>query len=323
MDLSLTKTNIETESEENNSQNLLLNIENITPVIIDLYITIIKQIHKKGRKFILKYLVQPLRGNYERRFYDDLNYMVKSLDLHRKMKAWGRLSNVYKKLLQQTAYDPHPKDMLIIISRFLLDLEAYEAFRKTQIAKEFFMIFRESFYEFQEKNFSELKDSFEKALESSQESVSASTMGKSELTDIHKDRLNDEAEKLYQKIERFYIMKNKEKLTYYIAQYTGRFCNFHDVLHREDVDKIIEDLMTNNPEIRKEIKDRLSIKIFQEIVSAINKGDLRIAIRGISTFAITFQADMDVPYRKELDMLEEKLYAFIQKNNLWEKLKVQ
>lgn len=300
----------------------LENTNTVSIPLLDLYFSIFKAIYKKDKKAINGFVVKPLRDHFKRNHIEDTQSLLATLEHHRKSRGVKIMGTIYRKLLQQATFEPHPKEIFKVISRLLLDLEAFEKFRSTEFSLEFIKIFRNSFYEFEKSSFEELEKDFEKRLNSNVDEINASDLGKKKLEEETKEKLNAEAENLFNKIEKFYVMGNVEKVTYFLAQFTGRFCNFPNVAYRDDIDKIIDDLASNNPEVKKEISERLAIKIFREIVSAVNSGSLKKAIRGISTFALTFQEKVDVPYRKELDRLEEKLYQFISEKNLWDKLKV-
>lgn len=308
------------------SSSILGHISKVTPALVDLYITILKQLHKKGKPHIKQYLVRPLRAMFERPLKKkQLNIVVKHLENHLKNGELSKVVHNYKDLLQQTVFDTNEQKLIKVFSRLMLDLEKVDRLRESGFATNLFRQLQDSFNEFHQQNLVELQNNFDQALESADtESFGGSSLNKSsEISPALQEKLNKEAEELYLKIERAYVMQKESELSYLLAQFTGRFCNFSEVARRKDVDKIIDDLMQKNPAVRRDVIERLSIRIYREIFNAVEKGNIRLAVRGIATYTLTFQNEQHVPYRKELDILEEKLYGYIAKHNLWQRVKVQ
>ena len=296
---------------------------------VEEYRLLIRALLNKGKSYIREYIYLPLYRYFpEEPSYLEPKEIIRRIEFYLKTGEYKKVSSLYKKLILEYLHEKNYRKLLQAIGNFLRDLKESEKLRRTPFAQEFFQALREPLKNFRrlygEETIKNFHENLEKLSEEEISSISSFTPAKKpSLPPSVRRKLDQEAEELYKKIERAFVRKDEKTLSYLLAQFTGRFANYPDVPHREEVDKIIESLLKEDPTFYKEVKNRLAIKLFREIADSIRKGNLRKAVRGIATFVLTFQGDTDVPFRKELDEIEEKLYRFIEERNLWQRLRVR
>jgi len=286
---------------------------------IDNFILLLKWAHQKGFSVAEPHIMQPLQlyfGHKDNEVHDNLE---KNLEIQRKLKEWRIVANIYKHLFHILCYEADHHPLFKMLNNFLYDLQLIPALRKATFTFEFFKAFEYPLKNLQSIVSAEVMKDMESVFESHDD---VHVVVSHSLTTNQRGVLNGEADELYAKIEHAYARGDETNLSYLLAQFTGRFCNFPEVLHRDDVDAIIEKITHDNAGFRKDMRARLAVRIFQSIAKSAEKGDIKMAVRGITTYIITFQDDLELPYRSELDHIEERLYRFIEQHNLWHRVRL-
>ena len=296
----------------------------VTAADVDNFITILNWANQQTPAVLTNYIIDPLQRHVNQPEKYDIKNLTANLEAQRKIQNWKIVGNIYRKLLQHYAFLPDHKPLIDILSRLLLDLQSAKKLLESAFAVEIFNIFEVPLKGLQTLYTSSVEEGFDIALQKQVQTSSESNISiNSELSEKTKATLNEDAELMFRRIEQLYAMGDMNRLSYMLAQFTGKFCNFPGVVHREHVDLIIQKVCEHDADFQREVKDRLSIRIFKGIANSVEKGDINRAVRGIATYVLTFQDDLDIAYRSELDRLEEKLYAYIAKHNLWHRVRVK
>jgi hypothetical protein len=287
---------------------------------IDNFLLLLKWSHQKGFQTADKHILEPLRLFFGRPDKEPHANIEENLRIQRKLKQWRITSNIYKSIMHMQCFEADHHPIVRTINQFLMDMQAQPALRKTTFAYEFFKAFEYYLKNLQEimsaEVISGMADVFD---QNSQLDIVVSHS----LTSNQRESLNSEAAELYNKIELAYARGDENKLSYLLAQFTGRFCNYPEVRYRDEVDALIMKVAENNAGFHQDMRSRLAVRIFQVIARSAEKMDLKTAVRGITTYVITFQDDLSLPYREELDHIEEKMYRFIERHNLWHRVRLQ
>ena len=256
-------------------------------------------------------------GRKDEEVHDNL---YKNLEIQRKVREWRIVSNIYRHIFHVLCFDADHHPLFKMLNAFLLDLQGEAALRKTTFAYEFFKAFEFSLKNLQNALSKEVMAGMQEVFEAHND---LDIVVSHNLTTNQRETLNREAGELYTRIELAYARGDEAQLSYLLAQFTGRFCNFPEVKYRDEVDAMIMKIAENNGAFKQDMRARLAVRLFQSIARSAEKMDIKTAVRGITTYVITFQDDLNLPYREELDHIEEKMYRFIQQHNLWHRVKLQ
>ncbi|AFM12995.1 hypothetical protein [Turneriella parva] len=286
---------------------------------IDNFILLLKWAHQKGFAVAEEHIMQPLQMYFGTRDTEPRGDLAKSLEAQRKMREWRIASNIYKHLFHAHAFEADHHPLVSTLNAFLLDLQGEAALRKTTFAYEFFKAYEWPLKNLQSIVSQEVMTGIEKVFDAHED---VHVVVSHSLTTNQRQALNAEARELYNRIELAYARGDEAQLSYLLAQFTGRFCNFPEVAFRAEVDEIIDKIVADNAAFRHDMRSRLAVRLFQAIARAVEKTDIKTAVRGITTYVITFQDDLSLPYRSELDAIEEKMYRFIERHNLWHRVKL-
>jgi hypothetical protein len=286
---------------------------------IDNFILLLKWAHQKGFAVAEEHVMQPLQLYFGSRDTENRADLTKSLEVQRKMREWRIVSNIYKHLMHAHCFEADHHPLVNTLNAFLFDLQGEPALRKTTFAYEFFKAFEWPLKNLQSIVSQEVVTGIERVFDSHDD---VHVVVSHSLTTNQQYSLNAEARALYNRIELAYARGDETQLSYLLAQFTGRFCNFPEVAFRSEVDEIIEKIVADNAAFRHDMRSRLAVRLFQAIAKAVEKTDIKTAVRGITTYVITFQDDLSLPYRGELDAIEEKMYRFIARHNLWHRVKL-
>lgn len=287
---------------------------------IDNFILLLKWAHQKGFSVTEEHIMQPLQMYFGSRDHEHRGDLAKSLEAQRKMREWRIAANIYRHLFHVLCFEADHHPLVNMLNAFLLDLQSETAMRKTTFAYEFFKAFDWPLKNLQAIVSQEVVAGMERVFDTHED---VHVVVSHSLTTNQREALNAEARELYNRIELAYARGDETQLSYLLAQFTGRFCNFPEVAFRSEVDDIIDKIVGDNATFRKDMRSRLAVRLFQAIARAVEKADIKTAVRGITTYVITFQDDLDLPYRSELDNIEEKMYRFIEKHNLWHRVKLR
>lgn len=287
---------------------------------IDNFIMLLKWAHQKGFAVAEEHIMKPLQLYFGRKDNEQHDGLHKNLEIQRRLREWRIVANIYRHIFHQLCFDADHHQLVGTMNNFLLDLQTEAGLRKTTFAYEFFKAFEYPLKNLQATLSKEVIAAAEVVFESHDD---VQVVVSHSLTTSQRENLNREARELYNRIELAYARGDESQLSYLLAQYTGRFCNFPEVAHRDDVDNIIARITDDNADFKKDMRSRLAVRLFQSISRSVEKMDIRTAVRGITTYVITFQDDLGLPYREDLDHLEEKMYRFIQQHNLWHRVKLQ
>jgi hypothetical protein len=287
---------------------------------IDNFLLLLKWAHQKGFEVAEPHIMEPLRLYYGRKDLEVHDELYKNLEMQKKKKEWRIVANIYRHIFHVLCFEADHHPLFKMLSSFLMDLQGEAALRKTTFAFEFFKA-----YEFSLKNLQgivskEVMTGIQEVFESHDD---VHVVVSHDLTTNQREMLNREAGELYNKIELAYARGDEAQISYLLAQFTGRFCNFPEVKFRDEVDGLIMKIAENNGTFKHDMRSRLAVRLFQSIARSVEKMDIKTAVRGITTYIITFQDDLSLPYREELDHIEEKMYSFIQQHNLWHRVKLQ
>ena len=287
---------------------------------VDNFLLLLKWAHQKGFETAEPYIMEPLRLYYGRKDQEVHDNLYKNLETQKKVKEWRIVSNIYRHIFHVLCFEADHHPLFKMLGAFLIDLQAEPALRRTTFAYEFFKA-----YEFPLKNLQSIvsKEVMEGIQEIFESHDDVNVVVSHNLTTNQKEILNREARELYTKIELAYARGDEAQISYLLAQFTGRFCNFPEVTCRDQVDALIMKIAENNAAFKHDMRSRLAVRLFQSIARSAEKLDIKTAVRGIATYIITFQDDLSLPYREELDHIEEKMYSFIQQHNLWHRVKLQ
>jgi len=287
---------------------------------IDNFLLLLKWAHQKGFKVAEPHIMEPLRlyfGRKDDQVHDDLQ---KNLEMQKKVKEWRIVSNIYRHILHKLCFEADHHAFFSMLNSFLIDLTAEPVLRKTTFAYEFFKAYEYSLKNLQSIVSQEVMTGIQEVFENHND---IHVVVSHNLTTNQRDILNAEARELYNKIELAYARGDEAQLSYLLAQFTGRFCNFPEVACRDEVDAMIMKVAENNGAFKQDMRSRLAVRLFQSIARSVEKMDIKTAVRGITTYIITFQDDLSLPYREELDHIEEKMFHFIEQHNLWHRVKLQ
>lgn len=286
---------------------------------IDNFLLLLKWAHQKGFEIAEPHIMEPLRLYYGRK--DDHNHddLYKNLEAQKKVKEWRIVANIYKHIFHVLSFEADHHPLFKMVGAFLIDLQSEPALRKTTFAYEFFKAYEHPLKNLQSVVSKEVMTGIQEVFESHDD---VHVVVSHNLTTNQRELLNAEARELYNKIELAYARGDEANLSYLLAQFTGRFCNFPEVKFRDEVDAIIMKIAENNGAFKQDMRSRLAVRLFQSIARSAEKMDIKTAVRGITTYIITFQDDLSLPYREELDHIEEKMYHFIQQHNLWHRVKL-
>lgn len=287
---------------------------------IDNFLLLLKWAHEKGFAVAEPHIMQPLQlyfGHKDHEHHEDLH---KNLEMQKKVKEWRIVSNIYRHIFHVLCFEADHHPLFKTLNSFLFDLQLVPELRKTTFAYEFFKAYEYPLKNLQSIVSKEVMNGIEQVFESHDD---VHVVVSHSLTTNQRQILNREASELFARIELAYARGDETQLSYFLAQFTGRFCNFPEVAHREEVDAILEKMIENNAAFKKDMRSRLAVRIFQSIARASERGDIKTAVRGITTYIITFQDDLDLPYREELDFIEERMYSFIKQHNLWHRVRLQ
>gem|GEM_PF-2385036 len=287
---------------------------------IDNFLMLLKWAHQKGFSVAEPHIMQPLQMYFGRKDTEPHENLYKNLDIQRKVKEWRIVANIYKHIFHVLCYEADHHPLFKMLNSFLFDLQSEAALRRTTFAYEFFKAFEWPMKNLQAIISKEVMASAETVFESHD---NLDIVVSHNLTTQQRENHNREAHELYTRIELAYARGDESQLSYLLAQFTGRFCNYPEVKYRDEVDVIIGKIAENNAEFKNDMRSRLAVRLYQSISRSIEKMDLKTAVRGITTYVITFQDDLGLPYREDLDHLEEKMYRFIQQHNLWHRVRLQ
>jgi hypothetical protein len=295
-------------------------MQEIAPHQIDNFLLLMKWSNQKGYQDADKHILEPLRlyfGVPDKEAHGDLQ---KNLAIQRKLKEWRIVANIYKRIFHLQCFEADHHGIFDTINQFLMDMQAQSALRKTTFAFEFFKAFEYYLKNLQNIVSEEVMAGIGEIFEAHSD---LDIVVSHSLTTNQKEQLNSEAAELYGRIELAYARGDESKLSYLLAQFTGRFCNYPEVRFRDEVDALIMKVAEDNAGFRQDMRSRLAVRIFQAIARSAEKMDIKTAVRGITTYVITFQDDLSLPYREELDHIEEKMYRFIAQHNLWHRVRLQ
>lgn len=287
---------------------------------IDNFLMMLKWAHQKGFSEAEPHIMQPLQMFYGRKDTETHADLYANLDKQRKLKEWRIVANIYKHIFHTLCFDADHHALFKMLNAFLYDLQAESSLRKTTFAYEFFRAFEYPMKTLQSKISQQVAAAADTVFESHND---LDIVVSHSLTTNQRETLNREAHELFTRIELAYARGDESQLSYLLAQFTGRFCNYPEVKYRDAVDDIISKITENNAEFKREMRSRLAVRLYQSISRSLEKMDLRTAVRGITTYVITFQDDLALPYREDLDHLEEKMYRFIKQHNLWHRVRLQ
>jgi hypothetical protein len=287
---------------------------------IDNFLLLLKWAHQKGFALAEAHIMEPLRLYYGRKDLEVHDDLYKNLEMQKKKKEWRIVANIYRHIFHVLCFEADHHPLFKMLNAFLLDLQAEAGLRKTTFAFEFFKAFEFSMKNLQAVVSKEVTTNMQEVFEAHDD---VHIVVSHDLTSNQRELLNKEAGELYNKIELAFAGGDQARLSYLLAQFTGRFCNFPEVKFRDEVDGIILKMAENNGAFKQDMRSRLAVRLFQSIARSAEKMDIKTAVRGITTYIITFQDDLNLPYREELDHIEEKMYHFIQQHNLWHRVKLQ
>jgi len=290
---------------------------------IDYVVESYKNLVKNNSREIFKYIVLPIQKKYRSYYYGEYSALYSAMEENKKKDKRIAVANIFQKLLETALYRKDKPVLLKTISSFLFFIRT-SAHKPGIMNNEYVMLLlktlTESFREYDELALGNMDEQMEKIF--NPDELAKSRISRKGLSHYVRSQLDEEAEELYKKIEASYVTKNQDKLSYYLGLFSGRFCNYPNVKFRNEVDAIIEDITSSDPVFYTKMKHRLATRLYMDIAQAIKSGDIKKAVRGISTYIITFQNDVSIPYRREMDILEESLYKMISKYNLWERVKI-
>jgi hypothetical protein len=132
-------------------------------------------------------------------------------------------------------------------------------------------------------------------------------------------KLKEEARILFEKIKRANQKGDLATCRKLISAYLIRFAEAEDN-NRDEIEALIEAFEKRESGFRNELHSFMAINLYYQISKGISNGDLRTTIRSIRKYAFIFQGNPLVPYHREIDRLERKLYDIIREKNLMKEL---
>lgn len=187
-------------------------------------------------------------------------------------------------------------------------------------AIEFASILTEPLNQFEAKQEQVISDGFAKRLTASsketlREIIAPVELGRRDNT----VKLKGEARILFEKIKRANQKEDLPTCRKLISSYLIRFAEAEDN-NRDEIESLINAFEKKEPGFRNELQNYIAINLYYQISKGISDSDLRVTIRSIRKYAFIFQGNPLIPYHREIDRLERKLYDIIREKDIMNEL---
>ncbi len=187
-------------------------------------------------------------------------------------------------------------------------------------ALEFVSILEEPLRRFEEEQEGVITDRFTERLSASSKEALSEALAPVELGRRENTvKLQEQARILFEKIKRANQKNDLASCRKLISAYLIRFAEAEDN-NRDEVEALIEAFEKREPGFRNELHSFMAINLYYQISRGIASGDLKTTIRSIRKYAFIFQGDPAVPYHREIDRLEARLYDIIREKDLMQQL---
>ena len=254
--------------------------------------------------------------------------------------AKEQIAKGYKDLIALFSYKEECKKLLFAINSFFTELQISPGLQKSHNAIKLFEIISSAYEEY-------LDYKNEKVIESL-----------SELDELAKEHLYiegnftemmEEADKMdaisflkaekedfiaikssFEKYKEQPTDENKKILIGKINSYIVKYARYPNTRYRRYVEKIIEELRKIEEEsfsLEKFISELKGIpkwdaskKIYYKMLEILKKGDIQGFMRLLGIYGYITASMENAPFKRQVDELEKKIYEYIEKNNLWDKL---